>query len=688
MGVFGLPILLTVILGIGETPCLGQSGPNSTPTPHGLGSGNKVWGNPLLSHGGPVVTVKVGPGGHRIVSIGEPTDGRVRSAVVWVLETTWKRKEIPGPHRLEAFSISMDGRRRATSLLSTEVPDNSQEAMHQAGVVLGPLRTPFTQKLQDPHSFAGISCPGPLSGNDPDQKALSDLPALHFEGRLALYDDLRHRAHLDPAYPTMSVALSSDGRLVASSHLTPGIGTLRVATADGQTLWTVAVGNCRRLRFSPDSRRLLATGFGKSGPRHGYILFDAQTGDVQHKTNQAFKLGFARDGSFSPDGRTVGIVGGSSKEDPIGLFDAGSGDLIKRIPCYRQGNLTTLDYFPKGDRIVVSGDNGMLQIIPIEDNKEAPPAHRAPVNSIALLEGDHPRLASVDASGRLLVRHPSQESTREHFFGTHDPAPLLFPWNLSTASLSVVVSGFAPGERSEAILLAPWGSGSVHIMSPLGTGNALAILRRRISPPLTPTVMDADPRHIVIGNQDGRVTLFPVHGGSEQHLSMFAEPVLAVALVGGENGLVSASVEGFATYRLSSSPPYARLHRYRDLPSNTRGPITLGASGTHLVVTTRESTPVPSGPYFLESRDVATGRILARSRGLDSEPLALAISSDGKYLAAALINRKVALYSITDLVSLGRFSSPAVPLCLVFDLNHKALLVGHDDGTIRSFPLP
>jgi WD40 repeat protein len=143
-------------------------------------------------------------------------------------------------------------------------------------------------------------------------------------------------------------ALSPDSRRVALSRQ----GTVAVfGIPEGKVLWSVADGG-RKLAFSPDGRTLAILG-GEAPVR----LLDAENGTERGELPANLKSVAAL--AFSPDGKRL-AVGGQGKE--IEIWDLGARQRVASFATSEE-SISALEYSPDGARLAVGGASFAIRLL-------------------------------------------------------------------------------------------------------------------------------------------------------------------------------------------------------------------------------------------------------------------------------------------------------------------------------------
>ncbi len=147
-------------------------------------------------------------------------------------------------------------------------------------------------------------------------------------------------------YGTWRIALSPDGKFLATESGASVVGVLEIAT--GKILYQITwadKGNVTSGSFSADGKTLALTGAGS-----GIQLWDAQTGEVLRR--------FGPEGNwaiyYSPDGKSLA----SSGKQSIHLWDPATGKEIWHFDMHEEGFFHALRFSHNGKLVAVGGANG------------------------------------------------------------------------------------------------------------------------------------------------------------------------------------------------------------------------------------------------------------------------------------------------------------------------------------------
>jgi WD40 repeat protein/serine/threonine protein kinase/Flp pilus assembly protein TadD len=174
------------------------------------------------------------------------------------------------------------------------------------------------------------------------------------------------------------VAISRDGRLALSGGFGRIIRLWDVATGKEVRRLEGHTGEVCVLDFSVDGRRAV------SGGTDGIRLWNIATGKQIRfwKTN----CGLNQRAVFSPDGKRIL---GQVLPSTLCLWDAGTGQEIRRFEGQTTGSIQDLAYAANGQVIVSGGDDGTLRIWEAQSGKELHPCegNHQNIRSVAIAQG-------------------------------------------------------------------------------------------------------------------------------------------------------------------------------------------------------------------------------------------------------------------------------------------------------------
>jgi WD40 repeat protein len=188
----------------------------------------------------------------------------------------------------------------------------------------------------------------------------------------ALTDDSSAGRPPVPVSPPVSVAVSPDRRRVA---VTSGLATTVIDTrtreadtpirlpptgeldSDGRRLPAATV-SC--VEWTPDGSRLLLCS--RDGGVFEYVaglaVVDAATGRVESRPNRS---GDARVSAVSPDGRLLAV--GSDSRAVVRVLDSSTFEVRDIVRLRAADRIEDLAFSPDGERIVVVGSTGVVQVV-------------------------------------------------------------------------------------------------------------------------------------------------------------------------------------------------------------------------------------------------------------------------------------------------------------------------------------
>jgi RNA polymerase sigma factor (sigma-70 family) len=387
-------------------------------------------------------------------------------------------------------------------------------------------------------------------------------------------------------------------------------GTLRAwDPATGKALRQFATGlHPRAARLSPDGRWLAVE---IRGPERPVRLWDVKTGDEVRGFAVRGEIGKL---AFSPDGRTMAVTIGKL-EDPgqVTFWDTASGAETGTLRGHKSA-IFAVAFAPDGKTLATGGYDQTIRLWDRASGKE--------LHTIGPL-GTPVYEVAFTADGKTLFAHGAENTLRR--------------WDVTTARERVGPEG--PEWHVGVIALAPSGkwlaaasARTIWLWDP-ATTRVLRKLQGHQSP-ISDLALSADGTRLVSSDQSGTVRLWDPATGRElrriqaaprwlEHVTI--SPDGTVIAAGGsedkphEIGLWDARTGNLLRrLRVTSEQPQARPTVQR-LAFSPDGKTLVACSGTHVLVL---------------RWDVATGKELAAFGPLDGGGNDVAISSDGRSVAA------------------------------------------------------
>ncbi|MFM6131974.1 MAG: tetratricopeptide repeat protein [Sphaerospermopsis kisseleviana] len=184
----------------------------------------------------------------------------------------------------------------------------------------------------------------------------------------------RYNLHHEGMFAAVnSVAISPDGKILASGSDDKTIKLWNIATGEEIQTLTGHSGSIRTISFSPDGK-ILASGSSDKTIK----LWDIATGEeIQTLTGHS---DWIRTISFSPDGKTLAS---GSDDKTVKLWDIATGEEIQTLGG-RSDSIRTISFSPDGKILASGSDDKTIKLWKIEPLKTITiTGHYAPITTIS-----------------------------------------------------------------------------------------------------------------------------------------------------------------------------------------------------------------------------------------------------------------------------------------------------------------
>jgi WD40 repeat protein len=489
-------------------------------------------------------------------------------------------------------------------------------------------------------------------------------------------------------------------------------------------LWDSATGKkLRDIGGQPEMISTLSfTGDGKTlamvANNQTVKVHDVQNGKEKYVLPAPANTGVAR-AHFSPDGRTLAV---SAQDGSIHLYDAAKGTPTHELKGPNTlsaifGNGGIID-FSTDSKTVAVASGSMVRLMDVASGKELHPVragHEAEVGALA-----------VSPDGKLIVTAGGDNSVRlwdaasgKQVRQIDGPAAD----NNQLAAIGFVMSGAPPAFSRDGRLLAiGWGDGNIDVWD-MQTGKRAQQLKGHQLPP-TSLAFAPNGKALASAGMDGRVLWWDATTGKMVRV-IHGKPVGEegpeipnVVEVGGATALLSIAMapdgrtlavanqdqagHSIALYELATAQLRRKLRFKAEgagvaqglglIPGLGGNPF--GGGGGNFAFTELHFTPDGKGLLWTSGNtirlvDVAKGKEIRRFGGQEDPIGGMAISPDGKLLAAASGDSTIQLWETASGTVIGQLTGHRGGVnAVAFTADGKELISGGADTTALVWDLP
>ncbi|MGE3820515.1 MAG: protein kinase, partial [Isosphaeraceae bacterium] len=402
-------------------------------------------------------------------------------------------------------------------------------------------------------------------------------------------------------------------------------------------------GPVRRVKFSPDSRRIASVG------GDGLLIVrDAGTG---HECWRQKLGGPSRGLAYSPNGRTLVTASIRSRQAPIRFWNAASG--VSLAEWGRDGgDVVDLAFSPDGQSLATGGVDGVVRLRDASSGKtrHVMSGHRGAVLGVAY-SPDGTLLASCGADDNVIL------------------------WSTETGKRLQTDPG--QGKNVNALAFSPDG----RILATAGDDRAVRLRSvaswtpssslERHSREVTGVAFGPDGRFLASASMDRTLRIWDLVDGRERIVPLGHQGhVLQVAISPDGSAVASAGSDwNVRVWRLDD------LQQAHTFPGKT---FALHPDGARLATADHEDDSPQNTIWRID-----TGESVRVLEGLDSGLLRLAISPDGRILASGHTDGSIGLWDFATGRLLRRLERHATPVySLAFRPGNGWIASGAIDGTI------
>jgi WD40 repeat protein len=486
-----------------------------------------------------------------------------------------------------------------------------------------------------------------------------------------------------------AVTFSSDGRILASVGK-DGTAKLWDVSAQRELRTLKRSDELNSAAFSPDDK-ILATG-GKDG---AVVLWEVSTGREMRVINGHTRRVNAV--AFSPDGQTVAS---GSDDHTIKLWHPGSGAEVHTLTAHH-GGVTALAFSPDGRTLASASADRTIKLWEAGTGRELRTlsGHADGVTSLAFCSSS-PMLASGSWDGtvrlwdfaagrevRTLAGHASNVSTvacardgrtvaasggSDHRINLWEVTSGRELPPLGGETKSVDTLAFSPDGR----VLASAGEADSVGLWDVASGRTSRTLEGHARF-VKSVAFSADGRSLVSGSVDGVMRVWRLAGGKDWQRSISAHDGVVTAAVFTQNGGQIASRGGDGTIKIWDSDTLT-LERTFEVGKPAGGSCSLAVSP--------DGRLVAAGTVNREIKlwSLADGTELRSLAGHAGSVGAVAFSPDGRIVASGSADKMIKLWDVTSGRQLATLAGHTSWIgCLAFSSDGQTLASSGGDKTIR-----